>query len=237
MKILFAALLIVASLMINQPESLAWDFKIMLLDLSLSVSEKGEDSGIARNVSKVEKILGEAGKADHILVLGFGRRTSVILLDAQMPSQAGPMNSFLKSTKQAAIRKFRDNLSSKVKEVDITMTDVHGAILRGAATFEEKGQNAKAKNLFLFSDMEDNTNFRITMKKLKVPGSHKLLWNTAKISLWPNLQGVSINVFCPREDHEDFTEADNQVAFRELRQLWQIYFKRCSGELSGFEAI
>ena len=33
MKILFAALLIVASLMINQPESLAWDFKIMLLDM------------------------------------------------------------------------------------------------------------------------------------------------------------------------------------------------------------
>lgn len=237
MKIFFACVLTTLSLIMILPDASAWDLEVLLLDLSSSVSEKGEDSGLARNVGQVEKIISEAGKGDKLIVYGFGRRTSVILLEAQMPSQAGPMNSFLKSTKQAAIRKLRDNLASRLKEVDRNMTDVHGAILRAATIFEEKGHDAGARKLVICSDMEDNTNFRITMNKLKVPGSHGDLWKTAKVSVWPNLRGVSIKVFCPREEQKDFTEADSQVAFRELRLLWQAYFKQCSGELTGFEAI
>lgn len=211
----------------------ASDLTIILGDLSQSVSE----SGLSRNISQAEKIIGEAGKGDHVSILGFGRRTSVTLLDAQLPSQAGPLNSLLNSTKKAAIKKFHENMASKIKDVDRNTTDIHGAILRASGLFEDKGKDVKGKRLMLLSDMQDNLNFRLSMKKLKVPGSHRNLWKASRIPLWPNLQGVSVKVFCPREDIKDFTEAESQMALRELKEFWKLYFKQCGAELTSFEVF
>jgi hypothetical protein len=212
----------------------ASEFWICLVDLSKSIGDSGEDSALSRNIKQVEAVIGTANKGDQIMVLGFGRRSNAILLEAQMPTQAGPMNKHLKSTRLAANKKLEENLNSRIGQVDRSKTDLHGGILKASRIYEEKGKDSK-KKLFIFSDMLDTVTFGFSMKKLKVPEAHKDLWKKARSSTWPNLQNVSVAIHYSPSVANDFTEADVETATRELKSFWAMYINKCGGELTRFE--
>jgi len=217
----------------------SWAGKLLTVldDLSQSVSANGDNDTIIKNVKNLESVIASAQKGDKILVMGFGRRSNVILLEAQMPMQAGPRDKNLRATRQAAIIKYEENLKERIGQVDRSKTDLHGAFLKASRMLQENGTDKyEGRRLYVISDLVDTITFGLSMRKLRVTGAGKVFWERSKLSTWPDLHNVDVIIYFqqPSVGHE-FSEVDVEVATRELKIFWEMYIKRCGGENIRFE--
>ncbi len=212
-----------------------------LFDLSGSVSidnsgSEGKDSPLNKNLIELGEEINRLKKGDTIIVLGFGKKSDVTLLKATMPKQAGPLNGYLSQTKEAAKRKFRENLLSRSKSVDNSMTDVIGACFRASRLFGES-QGLTEKRLFLYSDMLDNENLGLSLNRIKSVGSHKgfLRRLEGKNIGYPNLKEVEVTLFCCFSDLKGITTVETEIAIKELKAFWVEFFKRSGATVKSIK--
>ena len=213
---------------------------IVLFDLSGSVlvdnfGQEGKDSPYHKNVTELNKLIYKLNKNETILVVGFGRKSDVVLLKATMPKQAGAMNAKLNSTREAAIRKFQDNMENKSGVLDKSRTDVIGGILRASRMFAENSE-ASSKHLIILSDMLDNENAGLSIARLKFAGSHKAYLKKleGKI-LVPDLKGVEIDLYSVFTDVKETNTVETEVAIKELKSFWSEYFRKSGGLVKSFK--
>lgn len=217
----------------------AGSLTIALFDLSGSVlvdnsGQEGKDSPYNKNVSELIKQINKLKKDDTIIVVGFGRKSDVILLKATMPKQAGPMNRNLNATKEAAIKKFQENMRNKSGVIDKSRTDIVGGILRASRLFAESS-DATGKHLIILSDMLDNENAGLSINRLKSQGSHKgLLKKLDGKTTTPELQGVEIDLYSVFTDLKDINTVETEIAIKELKGFWNEYFRKTGGKVMSF---
>jgi len=232
-------ILLTIALVFTCSSAFAGSLTIALFDLSGSVlvdnsGQEGKDSPYNKNVSELNKQINKLGKDDTIIVVGFGRKSDVTLLKATMPKQAGPMNRNLNATKEAAIRKFQENMRTKSGAIDKSRTDIIGGILRTSRLFAENSE-ATGKHLIILSDMLDNENAGLSINRLKSQGSHKVYLKKldGKIST-PELKGVEIDLFSVFTDIKNINTAETEVAIKELKGFWNEYFLKTGGKIKSF---
>lgn len=213
---------------------------VALFDLSGSVltdnsGKEGKDSPYNKNMAELKKEINKLSKGDSIFVVGFGRKSDVVLLHATMPKQAGPMNRNIIATREAAIKKLQENIANKAKDVDNTKTDVIGGIYRAARLFEETS-DITGKKLTLYSDMLDNESLGLSLNRLKTAGSHKefLKKLDGRKAGYPNLQNVEVNLFSAFSDIRGINTVETEIAIKEMKGFFCEYFKKCGGNVKSY---
>jgi hypothetical protein len=239
MKKLLIATLIIFSLVTSAGASELW---IVLLDLSKSVGEPTNGTPLWRNLADIDNLIRSAGKETTIYVIGFGKRSEAHLLRAVMPKQAGPQEKFLKATREAAAQKLRQNLGSRLENIDRSATDCHGALLRAERTLEETmGKNGKmmpVRKLIIYSDMLDNQTFRLGLRALSATTQEELAkrLNGKSVGL-PDLRGVDVYCRSAIVDSDEVNTRQFEIAVKNLKAFWAHYFQKTSGRLVEYKTL
>ena len=222
-------------------QAFAGSLTIGLFDLSGSVltdnsGSKGKDSPYSKNMAALEKDITKLGKGDSVIVIGFGRKSDVTLLKATMPKQAGPMNRNLIATREAAIKKLKENITAKAASIDNTRTDVIGGIYRASRIFEET-LDISEKRLVIYSDLLDNENVGLSFNRLKKAGSHKefLRKLDGRKTGYLNLKNVEVDLFSMFSDIKGINTVETEIAIKELKAFWTEYFKRSGTNVKSFK--
>lgn len=216
---------------------------VALFDLSGSVlidntGSEGKESPYNKNMTELKKEINKLGKGDMFIVIGFARKSDVTLLKVTMPRQSGPMNKNLIATRVAAIKKLQENITNRARNVDNTKTDVIGGIYRASRLFEEiLNVDVSAKRLIIYSDMLDNENLGLSLKRLKRVGSHKefLRKFDSKKTGYPNLKNIEVNLFSIFSDIKGINTVETEIAIKELKAFWAKYFTKSGGNLKSFK--
>ncbi|MDO8721484.1 MAG: hypothetical protein Q7J31_04560 [Syntrophales bacterium] len=240
MKRVLSISILIVSLMCGQVFAAT---NLSLFDLSGSVIEGGvQESPYHRNMTELKKEINKLGKADSILVLGFGKKSDVVLLKATMPNMGGPMNRNLIGTKEAAIKKLQENITNKARNIDNSKTDVIGGIFRAVRLFndfqDQKSSGPQVNRLLIYSDMLDNENLTLSLNTLK-SGDHKKFLRSfeSKNMGYPDLRNVEVNIYCAFSDIKDLSTAETEIAIRTLKAFWSEFFSKSSADLKSFRTI
>ena len=221
-------------------EAFAGSLTVGLFDLSGSVltditGSEGKDSPFAKNLAEAEKDINRLDRGDALILIGFAKH-DVILLKATMPKQAGPMKSNFFAFREAAVKKLKENLTAKAASVDNSGTDVIGGIYRASRLFEEASDMSE-KKLIVYSDLLDNENIGLSLKRLKKVGSHKdfLRKLEGRKAGYPNLKNVEVDLFSMFSDIKGINTVETEIAIKELKALWIEYFNRCGANVKSFK--
>ncbi len=228
--------LVMICLLIFPTVALGSEIWMVLLDVSGSMGDEN-DPLFKNNLTEVEKIINSAGKSTNVVVLGLGKRSNVQFLKAQFPKIAGSMNRNIIETRQQAIKKLHENISANLGSIDRTKYEVHGGIVIAGRWFAEAGEDVKVKRLHIVSDMVDNQNFSLDLKKMKYPDAQKKFLpklNDKQLFI-PDLSGVDVYVYAGFKDSPDMKSTEQETATRELKQFWQVYFKKTKGNVVAYK--
>ena len=198
-----------------------------------STGNRGKDSPLNRNFMELQKRINALGKEDELIVIGFGRKSDVVLLKVKMPRQAGPLKQNLIATREAAVKKLQENLKARAHTVDNSRTDVIGASFRGSRLMEEQRSGAATKRFVLYSDMLDNETIGLSIKRLK-PGSHKEFLKRAGAA-YPDLKGVEIEIYSAFSDIPEANTVETEIGIKELKLFWGEYFGRSGGVVKSYK--
>lgn len=221
-------------------QTFAGTLTVALFDLSGSVltdntGSEGKESPYNKNMSELKKEISRLNKGDMIVIIGFGRKSDVTLLKATMPKQAGPMNRNLLATRDAAVKKLKENITGKAASVDNTKTDVIGGIYRASRIFEET-PDISEKRLSMYSDLLDNENIGLSLNRLKAVGSHKSFLKSLenKKMGYPNLEDIEVNIYSAFSDIKGVSTLETEVAIRNLKAFWSDYLSKCGSNVKSY---
>lgn len=238
MKVIATVTVIALILTVTWGAAFAGTLTVAAMDLSGSVLKDstgttGKDSPLNRNFVELKRRINDLKKDDELIVIGFGRKTDVVLLKVRMPKQAGPLKQNLVATREAAVKKLQENLAARAKTVDSSRTDVVGASFRGSRLLEEQRSDATTKRFLLYTDGLDNESLGLSLKRLK-SGSHKeFLKRTGPA--YPDLKGVEIEIYSAFSDIPEANTVETEVAIKELKLLWGEYFTRCGAVVKSYK--
>ena len=213
---------------------------IVLLDLSGSMGA-GKDTPYQKNMEKLYRIINSAGKGTTIIVTGFGRRADARLLKVEIPKIAGPRQVNLVATRAAAIKKLNENIAAKADTIDRSRTDIHGALLRSARLFmEADGRSQAKKRLFILSDMIENENFNLNLRRLAANGPDGVMRDmTNKKLKYPDMKGIEIYCYSAFSDNSSdmrgMKTSEIEMGIQNLRAFWTAYFKKTGGVLKSYK--
>jgi hypothetical protein len=231
-------LLIAFICMLTATNALAETFTIVLLDLSGSVKMSNasgkKGSPLEKNMLLLKAQIEKLNKSDKLMVLGFGRKTDVVLLKVTAPSSAGAMNKNLVATREAALQKLQENFSSRTGTIDGSRTDVVGACFRASRVIDEARSGNAPVRLVILSDMLDTENLGLSLVSLK-QGIHKEFLKKAEKMGYPDLKAVEMEIFSAFSDIPDTSTLQTEVAIKELKELWSEYFRRSGGVVKSYK--
>lgn len=209
---------------------------IVLLDMSQSVfKESDRESPFNANLKVLHEILRNTGKSDTVTVLGFGRKSDVVLLKATMPRQSGPMNKNLIATRQAAVKKLQENLQSKAKHIDGSRTDVIGGLYRACRLFEEADmKEGDHKTLYILSDLLDTESLGMSLKNMTGDNKTVIRNIEKRITDYPDLKGVEIHVFSNFTDVQGLSTVGTEIAVMNLKNFWKVYFDKTGSYIKTY---
>jgi len=216
-------------------------FSIALLDLSGSVltdntGSDSQESPFNRNMAELKNEINKLSKNDTIIVIGFGRKSSVTLLKVTMPKQSGAGNQNLILTRKAALKKLEENLASRSKSIDGTKTDVIGSLFRVSRFIEESNlPEGTQRRIIIFSDMIDNETLGMSFKRL-CKNSKYVTESIEKRNLeYPNLKGIDISIYSSASDVKGVSTVDTEMAIKNLRDFWTNYLSKCGGVVKQYK--
>ncbi len=237
----FVTIGIIIAILINSAAAYAETFTIALFDLSGSVltdstGSDSKESPFSRNMAELKNEINKLGKNDTIIVIGFGRKSSVTLLKATMPRQSGAGNQNLILTRKAAFKKFEENLASRSKSIDGTRTDVIGSLLRVSRFIEESNlPEGTQRRIIIFSDMVDNETLGMSFKRIS-KNSKCVTESIEKRNLeYPNLKGVDVIIYSAFSDVKGVSTVDTELAIKNLKAFWIGYFSKCGSAVKLYK--
>lgn len=216
-------------------------FSIVLLDLSGSVltdntGGDSKESPFSRNMTELKNEINKLGKNDTIIVIGFGRKSSVTLLKATMPRQSGAGKQNLILTRQVAFKKLEENLANRGKSLDSTKTDVVGSLFRVSRFIEESNlPEATQKRIIIFSDMIDNETLGMSLKRISKNNKNVIESIENRNLEYPNLKGVDISIYSAFSDVKNLSTVDTEMAIKNLKAFWMGYFSKCGSAVKLYK--
>lgn len=222
-------------------QSFAETFTIGLFDLSGSVfadknGGRSKESPYDKNIAQLKREINKLGKGDKIIVIGFGRKSDVIILKASMPKQGGPGNRNLMTTRQAAIKKLEENVTSKAKTIDNSKTDILGGLFRASRLLKEANLPENTpKRIIIYSDMVDNETAGLSLNKLKRNYKASLQSLEKKNTGFPDLNDVEILIFSAFTDVKGLSTVETETAIRNLKAFWTEYLMKCGSALKSYQ--
>jgi hypothetical protein len=223
-------------------QAFAGTLTLVFFDLSGSVltdntGSKSNDSPYNKNMSELKKEIKKLGKGDSLVIVGFGRKSDVVLLRATFPKQAGPMNRNITATRDAAVKKLQENIANRAKSIDNTKTDVIGSLFRASRLIEESNTSEiTRRKIIIFSDMLDTENIGLSLSGLKTTGAHKeFLKKLDAMNIGhPNLKNVEIELFSTFSDVKGINTVETEISIKELKQFWTTFITASSGNITSY---
>ena len=214
---------------------------VALFDISGSVltdntGSEGKNSPYSKNMYELKREINELGKGDTIIVIGFSRKSDVIL-KATMPKQAGPMNRNLVTTRDAATRKLEENITNRARSIDSTRTDVIGCLFRASRFIAESNSpEVSVKKISIYSDMLDNVTAGLSLNRLKNANYKIFLTSLENKKVgFPDLKGVEVNIYSAFSDIKDITTVQTEVAIKNLKAFWSDYLVlKCGSNVKSY---